>query len=212
METKFHIQEEESYLYTINNYLDKAYADKLFKECQGLDLITEPKVRTGTCHRRVGFYSDKVSGYYFSGQKTPSKPSVPLLRKLLGVIHLSFAESYKSIGIIPSNAILINEYRDGTDHIGSHSDSEKDLDSRLIIALSLFEAPTEGSHRTFRIRRKNGEPISGKNYLDITTSHGQLLVMGGDFQKYFKHEIPVEKSKMGSHRISLTFRTHKEDK
>ena len=32
------------------------------------------------------------------------------------------------------------------------------------------------------------------------------------FQSHFKHEVPVEKSNPDGHRISLTIRTHIEDK
>ena len=183
MEIKYHIKEAGGYIFTIENYLDKNYADQLFQACHNLDLVKNPKVRTGICHRRVGFYSDTVSGYYFSGQKTPSKPLVPFLRDLLLKIATSFSESYKSVDTSPSNAILINEYLDGEDYIGSHSDSEKDLDPRIIIAISL------GSPRTFRIRRKNKTQINGGNYLDIKTSHGQLLVMGGGFLWSFSSYI-----------------------
>jgi alkylated DNA repair dioxygenase AlkB len=42
---------------------------------------------------------------------------------------------------------------------------------------------------------------------DIPTGHGQLLIMGGDFQSHFTHEIPKEKNKDGL-RASLTFRHH----
>ena len=44
--------------------------------------------------------------------------------------------------------------------------------------------------------------------LDVLTNSYELLHMGGDFQKEFTHEIPIEK-KVKEPRISFTFRYHK---
>jgi alkylated DNA repair dioxygenase AlkB len=45
--------------------------------------------------------------------------------------------------------------------------------------------------------------------LDVPTNSGEMLIMGGDFQKEFTHEIPIEK-KIKHPRISFTFRKHTE--
>ena len=60
-----------------------------------------------------------------------------------------------------------------------------------------------GVTRKFRIRDK----MNSKIVLDVPTSSNNLLIMGGDFQKEFTHEIPLEKKVKGS-RISFTFRRH----
>lgn len=207
MSAKFHINQDGCYLYTIDDFISKSCADELFGLCGSLDLVTEPKVKTETCHRRVGFFSDTVKGYYFSGQLTASKPLPSFLTSLLDTVNKSFKEVMEAIktGLI-LNGILANEYRDGTDYIGAHSDNEKDLNNLLVACISL------GASRKFRIRRKDGSTLSGENFLDIPTKHGQLLVMGGDFQKLYKHEVPPEKKLEDGHRISLTFRCHFEDK
>jgi alkylated DNA repair dioxygenase AlkB len=46
-----------------------------------------------------------------------------------------------------------------------------------------------------------------KGFVDVQTRHGQLLVMEGDFQKEYTHEIPVQK-KVKIPRLSLTARYH----
>jgi alkylated DNA repair dioxygenase AlkB len=43
--------------------------------------------------------------------------------------------------------------------------------------------------------------------MDIPTNSNEILIMGGDFQKEFTHEVPVEK-KITTARISFTFRKH----
>ena len=42
---------------------------------------------------------------------------------------------------------------------------------------------------------------------DESTTHCSILHMGGDFQKLYTHEIPIQK-KNKEPRISFTFRKH----
>jgi alkylated DNA repair dioxygenase AlkB len=60
-----------------------------------------------------------------------------------------------------------------------------------------------GASRKFRIRDKATNNI----VIDIPTNSNEILIMGGDFQKEFTHEVPVEK-KITTARISFTFRKH----
>ena len=66
-------------------------------------------------------------------------------------------------------------------------------------------AISSGSARKFRIRNKQ----TGKIVKDIIMDNLSVLQMGGDFQKEFTHEIPVEK-KVKDGRVSFTFRYHRE--
>jgi len=60
-----------------------------------------------------------------------------------------------------------------------------------------------GAVRKFRIRNKE----TGKIVLDHDHEPYSLIVMDGDFQKEFTHEIPQQK-KIKDGRVSLTFRYH----
>jgi alkylated DNA repair dioxygenase AlkB len=63
-----------------------------------------------------------------------------------------------------------------------------------------------GGTRKFYIRDKSkGDQI----VLKVPTRHNQLLVMGGDFQEHYKHELPCEKRNQNSERVSITARYHK---
>jgi alkylated DNA repair dioxygenase AlkB len=95
------------------------------------------------------------------------------------------------------NGILVNEYPDGTHYIGKHSDDERALSSAGVVSVSF------GDSRKFRIRDK----ATNKIVMDIPTNSNEILIMGGDFQKEFTHEVPVEK-KITTARISFTFRKH----
>lgn len=141
--------------------------------------------------RCVGFFSDDSIGYKYSRQIAKSKPLTENLRELLDFINEKFSGKF--------NGILVNKYQNGNDYIGSHSDDERNLDKCGVVAISY------GATRKFRIREKKSNQI----VRDIQTSTNQIIHMAGDFQKEFKHEIPVEK-KVKDPRYSFTFRKHME--
>lgn len=141
-------------------------------------------------HRNVGFFSDESIGYTYSGQRANSIPLTPHLKQLLDYVNSKFQTNY--------NGILCNEYMNGYDYIGAHSDDERNLDKTNGVMMMSY-----GASRKFRIRDK----ISRKIVKDIYTKDQELIQMSGDFQKEFVHEIPIER-KIKESRISLTFRKH----
>jgi alkylated DNA repair dioxygenase AlkB len=142
------------------------------------------------CQRRdVGFFSDTSIGYKYSGKLSPSISMTPNLIKLLEFINKKYNSDF--------NGILINRYNSGKDYISAHSDDEKNLSSVGVVAIS------SGCVRIFRIRNKSDKSIVDDFYTDDT----HILHMGGDFQKEFTHEIPIEKMVHGT-RYSFTFRKH----
>ena len=60
-----------------------------------------------------------------------------------------------------------------------------------------------GATRKFRIRNKQTKQI----VLDYPLETGTLLIMQGEFQSEFTHEIPKELT-IHNPRISITFRRH----
>lgn len=168
---------------------------KLFEHVQTLKLKKKPEIviagKTVRQNRDVRFFSDESIGYHYSGKLAKSKPLTSQLKKILEKINQDFSSDF--------NGILINKYSDGSNSIGKHSDDEKNLSNAGVVALSF------GATRKFRIRDKK----SGKIVLDVPSFHKSLIVMSGDFQKEFTHEIPPEK-RIEETRYSLTFRKHKE--
>lgn len=192
-EVVFHVKRPESYCYTLDGFVDPDYAQALWTDCGSLTLIDNMPIRIygRICHqkRAVGFFSSQSHGYQYSGQLLAAQPLPDFLSKLLETVNRSLGVDF--------NGILVNLYKDGKDTIGFHSDSEKDLAKGGVVA-----SITLGASRTFKIRPKiPSEEVS------IQTKHGQLLVMGGNFQKEFTHGIPAESS-VTDPRISLTFRRH----
>lgn len=94
------------------------------------------------------------------------------------------------------NTVLINLYRDGSDSNGWHADNEKELGTNPVIAsISLGEErPFHFKHRTIKEQRHK-----------MLLKHGSLLIMKGEMQHYWLHQIAKTKRKI-SPRINLTFR------
>lgn len=94
------------------------------------------------------------------------------------------------------NSVLLNRYRSGNDSISWHTDAEKELGINPIIASVNF-----GATRKFQLRH-----IKTKEKIEIELSHGSLLVMQGELQHFWQHQVP-KTSKIVGERINLTFRT-----
>ncbi|MFT6371178.1 MAG: alkylated DNA repair dioxygenase AlkB [Maribacter sp.] len=94
---------------------------------------------------------------------------------------------------------LLNLYRDGKDSNGWHADNEKELGQNPVIAsISL------GTPRYFHI--KHNTMVDAKHKMLL--GHGSLLLMMGETQHFWKHQIPKTSKPIGE-RINLTFRVVK---
>ena len=139
--------------------------------------------------RSVGFFSDSIIGYKYSGKIETSQRLTKNLKILLDHINIKFNSDF--------NGILINKYKDGLEYISDHSDNEQEISDKGVISVSY------GATRKFRIRNK----LTKKIVKDILTENYQIIQMSGNFQKEFLHGIPIEK-KIKEERISFTFRKH----
>ena len=92
--------------------------------------------------------------------------------------------------------VLLNQYRDGKDSNGWHADNEKELGRNPVIASVSF-----GAERTFQL--KHNTILNLKQ--NINLQHGSLLIMKGETQHFWKHQIPKTAKKIEK-RINLTFR------
>lgn len=94
------------------------------------------------------------------------------------------------------NSVLANLYRDGRDSMGWHADDEPELGAQPLIASLSF-----GAARKFRLRSRRDKRVVQM----IELEHGSLLLMGGETQRLYQHDLP----KVHGHveeRINLTFR------
>lgn len=94
---------------------------------------------------------------------------------------------------------LANLYRDGEDSNGWHADNEKQLGKNPVIASVTFGQP-----RFFHLKHRTNKKLRHKLLLE----NGSLLVMKGETQHYWLHQIAKTKRKVNP-RINLTFRVIK---
>jgi alkylated DNA repair dioxygenase AlkB len=139
--------------------------------------------------RLLAWYGDPEARYRYSGRLHHPLPWTARLLELKQIVE-GFAGA-------PFNSVLANLYRDGNDSMGLHADDEPELGERPVIAsLSL------GEERTFRLRHRRDRRIASRQ---LTLASGSLLVMAGDTQRNWKHEVPKSRRALGP-RINLTFR------
>lgn len=139
--------------------------------------------------RLSAWHGDAGNSYTYSGITLAPQPWTATLLQIKG--NIERVSGYRF------NSVLLNLYRNELDGVGWHSDDEKELGDRPVIAsLSL------GETRTFKLRhktRKERKPLA----LELTD--GSLLLMAGTTQQFWRHAIEKERAAK-SERINLTFR------
>ena len=110
----------------------------------------------------------------------------PLIEQMRRAISVRYGEAF-----VYSSAAL---YRDGGDSVAFHGDTTaREMDQALVATVSL------GAPRRFLMRRKDGgESVA------LALGRGDLIVMGGTFQRTWRHGIPKVAS--AAARISIMFR------
>ena len=137
--------------------------------------------------RLMAWYGDTAASYRYSGVVHQPLPWLPILQQLKADMELSCDQRF--------NSVLANLYRDGRDSMGCHADDEPELGPRPLIASLSF-----GDSRLLRFRH----PDSGHK-LEIELAHGDLLIMAGELQQHWRHELPKTR-RPKQPRINLTFR------
>ena len=140
--------------------------------------------------RLTSWYGDNDKPYSFSGITLDPNPWTKELLEIKAKIE--------PIADVNFNSVLLNRYRNGSDSISWHTDAEKELGKNPVIASANF-----GATRNFQLRH-----IETKEKIDIDLSHGCLLIMQGELQHFWQHQIP-KTTKPVNERINLTFRVIK---
>ncbi len=138
--------------------------------------------------RLTAFYGNESIAYKYSGSKFYAQPWTVELTD----IKIKTEE----VANQRFNCVLLNYYRDGNDSMGWHSDDEKELGINPIIASVNF-----GEERRFDFRSK----LDHKLKHSIVLQNGSLLLMKGDIQHQWQHQIAKTKHQIGE-RVNLTFR------
>jgi alkylated DNA repair dioxygenase AlkB len=137
--------------------------------------------------RLTAWYGDNDKPYSFSGIKLSPQPWNQELLEIKNKIETE--------ALVNFNSVLLNRYRNGNDSISWHTDAEKELGKNPVIASVNF-----GATRKFQLRH-----IQTKEKLEIELTHGSLLIMQGELQHFWQHQVPKTTQNVAE-RINLTFR------
>jgi alkylated DNA repair dioxygenase AlkB len=138
--------------------------------------------------RLTAFYANNNITYGYSNISMSPQPFSPVLKAIKIKIEKATGTTFSSC--------LLNLYRDGQDSNGWHADDEKELGKNPVIA-----SVSLGTERLFHLKHKNIKTLKYK----LTLQNGSLLLMKGETQHHWLHQIPKTK-KLIDKRINLTFR------
>lgn len=159
----------------------------------------QEKTRWGTNVPRLNAWcSDENLSYSYSGISHVGAGWTPMCEKVKNKVQ--------SVSGYEFNSLLLNYYRNGGDSIGRHTDAEKPLGKNPIVASVSFGATRKFILRHMKKKTEDGQRLAKTLYLE----HGSLLVMAGELQHHWTHEMPKEEG-IDEERISLTFRLIKLD-
>lgn len=138
--------------------------------------------------RLTALYGNEGKPYSYSNIVMQPHPWNAILTYIKEEVEILCHEKFTTV--------LLNLYRDGRDSNGWHADNEKELGRNPTIASVSF-----GAERSFHLQHNSIKEAKQK----ITLGHGSLLIMKGETQHFWKHQIP-KTNKPIPPRINLTFR------
>ncbi len=137
--------------------------------------------------RLTALYGNNGKAYCYSNVVMVPNVFTPLL--------LDIKEKVEKNANTQFTTCLLNLYRNGSDSNGWHADNEKELGKNPIIA-----SVTLGQERYFHLKHRY-KALKHK----IMLGHGSLLVMKGETQHQWLHQIPKTTRPL-TPRMNLTFR------
>lgn len=137
--------------------------------------------------RKLAWYGDAGCDYTYSGTTKQALLWSSALLDLKALAERLSGESF--------NSCLLNLYHNGGEGMGWHSDDEREIVRDSAIASLSF-----GAERRFVFRHKET-----KEKVELVLENGSLLVMKGETQRFWQHQLP-KAARVKTTRINLTFR------
>jgi len=186
-----YLEVENGELYYDENFISSSESTLLFQKLLNSLPFEQHYIKIfGKTHqipRLEAFFAEDNHTYTYSGTTLKTIQFTPLLLKLKTQIEAVSNEKF--------NCVLVNLYRDGQDSNGWHADNEHELGKNPVIASLSF-----GATRRFDLRHN-----ITKEKISFNLTNGSLIIMKGEMQHYWKHQIAKTK-KVSQARINLTFR------
>jgi alkylated DNA repair dioxygenase AlkB len=162
--------------------------NKFIVECPWKQKVVRMYDKEVITPRLTAWYADAETYDYTSLRRSAPNLWTPEL--------LMIKQKVELVAGVKFNSVLLNYYRDGNDSVAWHSDNEKALGKRPVIASVSF-----GHVRCFDIRNKLDHSLK----YGIRLESGALMIMKGDLQLNWEHRIAKSVKPMKP-RVNLTFR------
>ena len=165
------------------NFYNLEQADKLYKKLHDEIPWQQDDIKVyGKIHpqpRLTSLFGNEGKPYSYSNIVMKPHAWNELLIPIKEKIELACNEKFTTV--------LLNLYRNGRDSNGWHADNEKELGKNPVIASLSF-----GEERSFHLQYNLDKSIKQK----IVLQHGSLLIMKGETQHYWKHQILKPQKKL----------------
>lgn len=138
----------------------------------------------------------RLTALYADNNKVYSYSNITMQPRIFTDELRQIKKRVEEIAKVKFTTCLLNRYRNGKDSNGWHADNEKELGKNPIIA-----SVSLGAERYFHLKHNTKATLKHKLLLE----HGSLLLMKGETQHYWKHQI-AKTAKPITERINLTFR------
>ena len=177
------------------NFFNRQDSDRLYRHLRDETLWQQDQIKYFgkmiDLPRKTAWYGDTDKPYTYSGIPMKPHPWTNDLHEIKQKIETKANVSFSSV--------LLNLYRDGKDSVAWHCDDERELGINPVIGSVSF-----GETRTFKLRHLEDKSLVVK----IELTHGSFVLMRGETQHKWEHEIPKTSKKL-TPRINLTFRVIK---
>ena len=173
-------------------FFSKKVAEKYFTQIKNETIWQQDSItvygKNYSQPRLTALYANNSIPYSYSGIKMYPHQITPILSKI--------QKKVEQVSHIKFTTVLLNQYRNGNDSNGWHADNEKELGENPTIASLSF-----GAERFFHLKHKTKKELR----LKVSLKSGSLLIMEGETQTHWLHQIAKTAKKVGP-RVNLTFR------
>ena len=138
----------------------------------------------------------RLTALYANNNEPYSYSNITMIPHIFSKELLDIKSKVETIVNTNFTTCLLNLYRTGQDSNGWHADNEKELGKNPIIVSVSF-----GAERLFKLKHRQDKTLKK----DLILENGSLLIMKGETQHHWLHQIPKTKKEVGK-RINLTFR------
>ena len=195
-EEKTYLKLPNAELIYIENFYNSKTADQYFEILKNTIQWQQDDItiygKTYKQPRLTALYAENNAAYKYSNITMHPHRFTPKLLQIKTAVEKEANHKFTSV--------LLNLYRDGNDSNGWHADNEKELGHNPVIASVSF-----GETRPFHFKHRSIKEERHK----IDLKNGSLLLMKGEMQHHWLHQIAKTKKTIGA-RINLTFRAIQE--